>query len=112
MDAKRDNAEYIPDPLELRYGLTLPTQLTRKYARRAAGYAKAKQLEDGSWFATISGFRGVWEQAAAEEEALGGIEGVVLDWVLLKLEDGDGDLPIVDGIDLNFVKLVGEGGAA
>jgi predicted RNase H-like HicB family nuclease len=90
-----------PDPLEVRYGRPLPVQLIRRYAMLAAWRAETERLDDGSWYAEIRGFPGVWAQGNSEREALKELESVVRDWVLLKVVDQDNDLPIIDEIDLN-----------
>ena len=97
---------YVADPLETHFGRTLPTQVIRQYARVAAWEATAERLEDATWFATIPGFRGIWATGDSEEEALKEVEGVVVEWACLKFVNGDGDLPIVAGIDLNFRREV------
>lgn len=92
---------YEPDPLEVHYGRPLPVQLIRRYALLAAQRADTEQLEDGGWYAEIRNFPGVWAQGSSEEEAAKELEAVVRDWVLLKIQDKDRDLPIIDEIDLN-----------
>lgn len=94
---------YEPDPLEVRYGRPLPVQLIRRYAMLAARRAETELLEDGSWYADIRNFPGVWAQGDSEEEAVRELEVVVRDWTLLKIQDRDGDLPLVDDIDLNVL---------
>lgn len=95
--------DYEPDPLEVHFGRALPAQLIRRYARLAAMRADAEELEDGTWFASIRGFQGVWAQGDSEEEALETIESVLLDWTCFKIVDKDRDLPVIDGIDLNVI---------
>lgn len=81
----------------------LPMQIIEMYAMTAARHAETERLEDGSWYAEIPNFPGVWAQGDSEEEAIRGIEAVALDWTLLKIQDKDRDLPIVDEIDLNVL---------
>ena len=92
---------FEPDPLEVRYGRPLPVQLIRRYAKLAALRAETERLDDGSWYAEIRNFPGVWAQGDSEEETLEQIEAVVHDWAFLKIQDEDRDLPIVSTIDLN-----------
>lgn len=91
------------DPLEVRYGRPLPVQLITRYAKLAALRADTERLESGDWYAEIRGFPGVWADGASEEEAAKKLESVVRDWALLKIMDGDRDLPVVDLIDLNVL---------
>lgn len=70
------------------------------YIDAAMRHAAYKMYEDGTFFATIPGFQGVWAHAetveACREELREGLE----DWLLLSIADHD-PLPIIDGIDLN-----------
>lgn len=95
--------DYEPDPLELRYERPLPVQLIGRYAKLAVRSALVERLDDGSWYAAIPGFPGVWAQADSEKGATEGLEAVVWDWTLLKIQDKDRDLPLVDTIDLNVL---------
>lgn len=81
----------------------LPMQLIEKYARLAARRGQIEQLEDGSWYAEIRDFPGVWAQGDSEEEVLKELRAVVRDWTLLKIEDRDRDLPEVGTLDLNVL---------
>ncbi len=94
---------YEPDPLETHFGRPLPVQLIRRYAKLAAKRAESEKLEDGTWFASIRGFEGVWAEGESEEEALEAVEGVVRDWVCFKVIDKDRDLPVLDAINLNVL---------
>lgn len=94
-------AHYEPDPVEVYYERPLPVQLIKRYAMLAALRADAERLGDGSWYAEIRGFPGVWSQGNSESEAIKEIEGVVSDWTALKILDKDRDLPVIGMIDLN-----------
>lgn len=79
----------------------LPMQLISQYAQKATRHAIARQLEDGTWFAEIEGFTGVWADGPSQKEALDVLEEVVGEWVLLKIRDEDRDLPVLESLDLN-----------
>jgi predicted RNase H-like HicB family nuclease len=79
----------------------LPPNLLHEYARFAVRGADLNRRDDGSWFAEIPGFEGVWADGASHTEALDDLEEVVFDWAILKLRSGDQDLPVVEGINLN-----------
>jgi predicted RNase H-like HicB family nuclease len=96
-------ARYEPDPMEAYYGRTLPVQLIKRYAMLAALRADTERLDDGSWYAEIPGFPGVWAQGGSESEAIKEIETVVRDWTVLKILDKDKDLPVIGMIDLNVL---------
>jgi predicted RNase H-like HicB family nuclease len=79
----------------------MPVQLITRYAEAAARHASVRQLEDGSWFAEIEGFAGVWSQSASAKQALDQLEEIVFEWVILKVRDEDRDLPVLESLDLN-----------
>lgn len=96
-------ASYEPDPIEVYYERPLPVQLIKRYAMLAALRADTERLDDGSWYADIRGFPGVWAQGDSEDEAREEIETVVRDWTVLKILDEDRDLPVIGMIDLNVL---------
>jgi predicted RNase H-like HicB family nuclease len=73
-----------------------------RYCTEALQRAAYKVLEDGSWFAEIPGFAGVWANAETVEATREELYEVLQEWLLLKLRDGD-ELPVVGGIDLNVL---------
>jgi UPF0150-like len=81
----------------------LPVHLLQGYAKRAVRHAIVEQQEDGTWLATIAGFEGVWASEPSAIQALQVLEEVVFEWALLKIEDEDRDLPVLDDIDLNVL---------
>lgn len=72
-----------------------------EYARRAVKHALVRVLDDESHFAEIVGFVGIWGEGDSQLEALEDLRDALLEWVLLKVADRDGDLPTLDGLDLN-----------
>ena len=81
----------------------LPIGLIQKYAKLAVKLATVKQHPDGHWFAEIPRFQGVWAKEASAKESLEVLEDVLFDWFLLKIQDGDRDLPAIETIDLNVL---------
>jgi predicted RNase H-like HicB family nuclease len=81
----------------------LPMQLIEKYANFAVRHAVLEQVEDGGWFATIPGFRGVWAKGSTEQETLALLREIVEDWTVLKVREQDRDLPEVEEINLNVL---------
>jgi predicted RNase H-like HicB family nuclease len=81
----------------------LPDQLIDRYISRAMLRAEIKQYPDGSWFAEIPGFPGVWANCSSQEETLRELEESLCEWIVLKVEDGDRNLPVVDFINLNVL---------
>ena len=81
----------------------LPIGLIQKYVKAAVTLAAVKQHPDGQWFAEIPNFPGVWAKEASKKASLEVLEDVLFDWLLLKIQDGDRDLPVIDTIDLNVL---------
>lgn len=60
-----------------------------EYAEKAIERAIYKQLEDGTWFAEIPGFQGVWANGKTVESCRKELWEVLEEWLILKLRDGD-----------------------
>jgi len=60
-----------------------------EYIQKALEKAEYKVLDDGSWFAEISGFEGVWANAGTVEECRRELMEVLEEWLVLKISDGD-----------------------
>ena len=71
------------------------------YIHAAIENAEYKKLDDGSWFAEISGFEGVWANAKSVEECRKELIEVLEEWLILKIKDND-NVPVVKGIDINI----------
>lgn len=70
------------------------------YIAKAMELAQYKTLEDGQQFGEIPGFLGVWANGKDNNACNEELQEVLEEWLLLKLQDQDDDIPIVDGIDL------------
>lgn len=81
----------------------LPEQLIEGYLNEALNSAEVKRLEDGNLFAEIPGFQGVW--ASAQDLAACGVQlrEALFDWLVLKIEQDDRDIPVIAGINLNVL---------
>ena len=77
-----------------------------EYLNKSLEGADYKKLEDGTWFAEIPGFAGVWANARTLEECRRELVEVLEEWILLKLQDHE-QVPVVAGIDLSMRKAVG-----
>ncbi len=82
-------------------GRPIPLDVVRGYALLAAKQATLEHQEDDAWFARVDGFPGAWAYEPTPYRSVEVLQEVLFDWVLLKLEDGDADLPVVGGLDLN-----------
>ena len=70
-----------------------------QYIQKALSKAQYKLLEDGTWFAEIQGFQGVWSNAATVEECRQELIEVIEEWLILKIRDRD-PLPQFEGLTL------------
>jgi predicted RNase H-like HicB family nuclease len=68
-----------------------------EYCQRALEKAEYKKLKDGTWFAEIPGFKGVWANGKRIEECRKDLMTVLEEWIVLKLRDND-PIPEVDGL--------------
>lgn len=76
-----------------------------EYVQGALEKAEYKKLEDGTWFAKIPGFLGVWANGKTVEECRKELMEVLEEWLVLKLRDGD-PIPVVKGIEINIKKVL------
>jgi predicted RNase H-like HicB family nuclease len=71
-----------------------------KYIQAAMRKAKYEILpDDGTFYAEIPGFQGVYANAATLEECREELEEVLEEWILLRVSRNL-PLPVVDGIEL------------
>lgn len=81
----------------------IPEQLLERYIRAATKRVTVKHLESNTFFLEIPGFDGVWASGDQLAECALELREVLLDWLVLKIEQNDRDLPIVDDISLNAI---------
>ena len=74
------------------------------YIRAALHHADYKLLEDGSFYGAISGFEGVWANATNLEACREELEGVLEEWILLRVSR-QLPLPAVDGLQLRIAEV-------
>jgi predicted RNase H-like HicB family nuclease len=74
-----------------------------EYIKASLKRADYKKLEDGSWYAEIPGFTGVWANGESVEECRNELQEVLEEWLILKIRDKD-PIPTVDGLDINIVE--------
>jgi len=72
-----------------------------EYCQKAMERADYKKLADGSWFAEIPGFQGVWANAESVEKCRNELVTVLEEWLLLKIRDGD-SIPDVGGLNVEI----------
>jgi len=81
----------------------LPMQLIRRYARTAADRGVVTPLEDGTWYIEVPRLPGVWAHGSTSDEAMAELPSVIEEWAVLKVQDGDRDLPTFGDINLNVI---------
>ena len=62
------------------------------------------RLENGTWFAEIPGFKGVWANGKTVEECRKELVEVLEEWLILKLRDAD-PIPLVKGYEISIKKV-------
>ncbi len=77
------------------------TSFPAAYFDGAIARCGLEKTEDGVWFAEIPGFDGLWAQGATRAEATEELRNALAGWLVLKIKDGDGDIPVIDHINLN-----------
>jgi predicted RNase H-like HicB family nuclease len=70
------------------------------YVDTAMLRARATELEDGRWVAELDDdFGGVWADGASRQESLTALADVLHEWLIIKAEHGDDDLPVLGHLD-------------
>ena len=72
-----------------------------KYVDAALRKDEYKKIEDGTWFAEIPGFEGVWANANTVEECRGELVEVLEEWLILKIRDND-PIPTVNNLQIRI----------
>jgi len=70
-----------------------------KYIQAAMRHAHYEIIGDGTFYAEIPDFDGLWANADTLEECREELQEVLEGWLLLKIADHD-PLPVVDGLAL------------
>jgi predicted RNase H-like HicB family nuclease len=76
-----------------------------EYIQKALEKAQYKVLEDGTWFAEIPGFEGVWANATTVEECRHEIMEVLEEWLVLKIRDRD-SIPMIEGVGIQIKEVL------
>lgn len=74
------------------------------YIQAALEDAEYKKLEDGTWFAEIPGFDGVWANGKTVEECRKELVEVLEEWLILKIRDKD-PIPRLKGIEISIKEV-------
>ena len=76
-----------------------------EYIQRALRKAEYKTLDDGTWFAEIPGFEGVWANAKTVEECRNELQEVLEEWLVLKIRDRDA-IPEIEGVGIQIKEVL------
>lgn len=71
-----------------------------EYIRAAMRHAKYEILEDGTFFGTIPGLKGLWANGQTLEACREELQSTLEDWILVRVRLGH-EIPAIDDIDLN-----------
>ena len=73
------------------------------YIAKAVEKAEYEKMENGRFFATIRGFKGLWAEGRTIEKARRELISTLEDWVLISIRRGY-PVPVVRGVgDLNKI---------
>ena len=72
-----------------------------EYAQKAIEKAVYKRLDNGTWFAEIPGFPGVWANGRTVESCRKELWGVLEEWITLKLRDRE-PIPKIGGVTVRI----------
>jgi len=72
-----------------------------EYAQKAIEKAVYKRLDNGTWFAEIPGFPGVWANGRTVEACRKELWGVLEEWIILKLRDRE-SIPKIGGVTVRI----------
>ena len=75
-----------------------------EYIQKALEKAQYKKLDNGTWFAEIPGFEGVWANADHVEKCRHELKEVLEEWLVLKIRDKD-LIPKIEGAEIKVKEV-------
>lgn len=75
-----------------------------EYIQKALEKAIYKVLDDGTWFAEIPGFEGVWANAKTVEDCRHEMMEVLEEWLVIKIGDRD-PIPEMEGASIRIKEV-------
>lgn len=73
----------------------------QEWAEIATSNAVLSDIDDPPGFiATVNRVKGAWGFGDSKQAAIDDLRSVLIGWVTLKLEDGDDDIPSMEGVQL------------
>ena len=80
---------------------TVLDRLIARWAEIAVSHAIVRSIDDpAGYVATVAGIEGAWGFGDSDEGALDELKSVLIGWASLKIEDGDDDIPSMEGVHL------------
>ncbi|MBN2246234.1 MAG: type II toxin-antitoxin system HicB family antitoxin [Candidatus Aminicenantes bacterium] len=76
-----------------------------EYIQKALEKAQYKKLDDGTWFAEIPDFEGVWANAGNVEQCRHELQEVLEEWLILKIRDHD-PIPKIGRVEIKVKEVV------
>ena len=75
--------------------------IIEQWAQIAASHARTEPVDGRVGVAaTVAGIEGPWGYGVTAEQAVAELRSVLADWAAIKLEDGDRDIPDMEGVSL------------
>jgi predicted RNase H-like HicB family nuclease len=71
-----------------------------QYVDKAMRKAKYELIEDGTYFASIEGFQGLWGNGPSIEECRDDLKDALEGWLVLGLWQNDDDIPVLGKLSL------------
>jgi hypothetical protein len=96
-------SDLLGDVPQLRRTKHLPGEIIEKYLQEALKGTLHKELEGGTLFAEIPGFAGVWASDNDLVVCIAQLRETLFDWLVLKIEQNDRDIPVIAQINLNVL---------
>jgi len=75
-----------------------------EYVQKALEKAQYKVLDNGTWFAEIPRFEGVWGNGKTVEECRHELQEVLEEWLILKIRDRD-PIPEIEGAEIRVKEV-------
>ena len=75
-----------------------------EYCQKAIEKAEYKKLEDGTWYAEVPGFKGVWSNGKSVEGCRKELITVLEEWIILELRDKV-PIPEIDGLTVKIKEV-------
>jgi predicted RNase H-like HicB family nuclease len=75
------------------------TAMLTAYIREAMRLAHYELMENGRFFATIPGLKGLWAEDATLEACREELQSTLEDWIMIKVRFGDKDFLVLNGSD-------------